>query len=144
MLTAKDVERVRFGAATLRRGYDQREVDDLLERVAATLRAVEEGRSPDAVPGGALSGDDLDHAVFTSTFRGGYDEREVDTFLDRVSATLRHYGHDSALLRPVASPPASPLASPPAGSTTPGTSAPSPVETRPGLVARVVRFLRGE
>ncbi len=132
MLTAKDVERVRFTAATLRRGYDQREVDELLDRVAATLRQIEEGAG--AVPGGVMTPEEIDATLFTTTSpRGGYDEREVDALLERVSQTLRHYGHDAQLLRP-ADPEAAPR---PAHHR-------SPDEVRAGPLARLVRLLRGE
>lgn len=39
-----------------------------------------------------LSSDDVSQKVFGSTMmRAGYDQREVDDFLDEVVAALRHY-----------------------------------------------------
>ena len=51
-----------------------------------------------------LRGDDVLNTTFTQTqFRRGYDEREVDDFLDRAVVALRH--HESGL--PVAEAPMS-------------------------------------
>ncbi|MDQ1605211.1 MAG: hypothetical protein QOE01_3056 [Actinomycetota bacterium] len=47
-VTAKDVERVRFRSSMIAGGYDEREVDDALDRIAAELRAA--GRAGDPEP----------------------------------------------------------------------------------------------
>lgn len=46
MLTSKDVTRQSFTTTTMRRGYDEREVDDFLDRVIDTLRYYEQGGRP--------------------------------------------------------------------------------------------------
>jgi DivIVA domain-containing protein len=138
MLTAKDIERATFTATTLRRGYDQRQVDEFLDRVVSTLRHVEQVGVPDAAAGAwAVTAAEADRVSFTQTqVRGGYDEREVDEFLDRIVSTLRHYEQDADILRP-----ASPVTTPP-GLTPP--SLPSPLETRATFVERLLRKLRGD
>ncbi len=49
MLTSKDVEKAVFSQTRRPRGYDEREVDEFLERVAETLRHYEQG-GPVIVP----------------------------------------------------------------------------------------------
>ncbi len=81
VLSADDVLRVRFAATHLRHGYDQVEVDDLLDQVVATLR---HGGAP-----GTLTAADLDAvSLRTRRLSGGYDTGQVDAFLARVRATL--------------------------------------------------------
>ena len=46
MLTSKDVTRQSFTPTSIRRGYDEREVDDFLDRVIETLRYYEQGGRP--------------------------------------------------------------------------------------------------
>jgi DivIVA domain-containing protein len=46
MLTSKDVTRQDFTPTSMRRGYDEREVDDFLDRVIDTLRYYEQGGRP--------------------------------------------------------------------------------------------------
>ncbi|GIG38753.1 DivIVA domain-containing protein [Cellulomonas phragmiteti] len=85
MLTSDDVTRQRFTAVKFREGYDQDQVDDLLDRVVATLRALETG-TPTAHP---LTAQDVRAVRFQATkFREGYDQDQVDDFLDRVAQTL--------------------------------------------------------
>lgn len=72
-----------------------------------------------------LTPEDVLNATFTQTqFRAGYDEREVDEFLDAVAA--RHPAGSSS--GPVAE----------GAVTAPGTAA------RESFGAKVLRFLRGE
>ena len=75
MLSADDVLLTRFAATKLRPGYDQRQVDDLLDRVVDAL----------------LTGGDVDLAAVRlrqTRWREGYDIAEVDAFLDEVRVTL--------------------------------------------------------
>ena len=66
------------------------DVDAFLERVHATLAAYEGGTTS-----GVLSTADVVAARFQPTkFREGYDQDEVDDFLDEVVAELRR--HESA------------------------------------------------
>ena len=46
MLTSKDVTRQNFTPTSMRRGYDEREVDDFLDQVIETLRYYEQGGRP--------------------------------------------------------------------------------------------------
>jgi DivIVA domain-containing protein len=46
MLTSRDVTRQNFTPTTMRRGYDEREVDDFLDQVIETLRYYEQGGRP--------------------------------------------------------------------------------------------------
>ena len=46
MLTSKDVTRKNFTPTSMRRGYDEREVDDFLDEVTETLRYYEQGGRP--------------------------------------------------------------------------------------------------
>jgi len=81
VLSAEDVERVRFGATKFREGYDQDEVDDMLDRIVATLRHDPSRR--------VVTADEVYTTTFSSTrFREGYDPDEVDDFLDKVIETL--------------------------------------------------------
>ena len=62
-------------------------LDSLLARVQQTLVAYEEGR---AATGEVVTADDVVHARFNQTkFREGYDQNQVDDFLDKVAVTLR-------------------------------------------------------
>ncbi len=71
-LTPEDVERVTFRSTRLRQGYDEDEVDDLLERVIDAMRA----------------GEPFDYLLETplalTRMRTGYDPADVDAFLDRL------------------------------------------------------------
>lgn len=46
MLTSRDVLKQSFTATNMRRGYDEREVDDFLDLVAEALRYYERGGQP--------------------------------------------------------------------------------------------------
>ncbi|WP_343035449.1 DivIVA domain-containing protein [Cellulomonas septica] len=85
MLTADDVLRATFTATKFRDGYDQLEVDDLLDRVARTLRARESG----AAVADAVTVAEVDAARFAvRRFTEGYDQVQVDDLLAEVRATL--------------------------------------------------------
>ena len=78
-LTAEEVHTVAFSKPALfKRGYNEDEVDALLERVEATLR------DPTAKYGPTSA--DLHNVVFSKPPIGkrGYNEDEVNAFLDRV------------------------------------------------------------
>jgi len=131
VLTSRDVERATFTATVLRRGYDQREVDEFLARVSATLRRLEDVGGQAPPDPGDVRAADVEAVTFTQTqVRGGYDEREVDQFLDRVLATVRHYAADASIRAPGLAP-------------IPGveTSPHSPITTEVGLVDRLRRVL---
>jgi DivIVA domain-containing protein len=69
----------RFRRRALSRGYKVDEVDAFLDRVEATLAGEPVG-SP-------VSADEVDYVVFRVRF-GGYDEWQVDVYLDRVARQL--------------------------------------------------------
>lgn len=84
-MLAQDVVATRFTPTRFREGYDQDQVDDLLDKITATFAAVEQGRGP-----GALTADEVVAARFQPTkFREGYDQDQVDAFLDQVVTALR-------------------------------------------------------
>jgi DivIVA domain-containing protein len=68
------IEALVFTSTRLTRGYDEAEVDDFLDRVAA----------------GEVSADEVAAKEFTTTRLGrGYDEAEVDAAMDEIERTLR-------------------------------------------------------
>jgi len=86
-MLASDVANAKFAPTKWREGYDQREVDDFLDRVRATLAGYEAGRPVDP-----LTPEDVTLARFQPTkFREGYRQDEVDDLLDRVVVALRQH-----------------------------------------------------
>jgi DivIVA domain-containing protein len=121
VLTSKDVLNKTLTSTQFRDGYDEREVDDMLDRVVAALRYYEQGGRPGPqAPASPARG----HRFRSTKLRRGYDEREVDDFLDQVIETLRHYEQGG---RPDPQASASVLASEPEG-----------------LGQRTLRWLRGD
>ena len=97
MLSAEDVEQVRFKSTKFREGYDQGQVNDLLGRVVATLR-----RDPSQP---AVTADGVRKARFASIkFHEGYDQDEVDAFLDRVIETLKELDRYPTSTMPASAP----------------------------------------
>lgn len=79
-LTADDVDGIVFTSAPIgRRGYAKHEVDELVRRIARTLRSADD-----------LTAAEVHHIDFSRPLIGkrGYDEREVDDFLDRAEEEL--------------------------------------------------------
>lgn len=96
-LTPDQVRNVAFGKPPIgKRGYNEDEVDAFLDRVAEQLNS-QRGPLPPPSDGSAVAmGDRLTPEqvrdfAFSKRPRGepGYDEAEVDAFLDRVEAALR-------------------------------------------------------
>jgi DivIVA domain-containing protein len=89
VVTAEDVEHVLFHTARLVVGYNEDEVDEFLDRVIAALREPADGPQ-------LMRPEDVRNARFTATRppgrdegadarpKEGYDEGEVDVFLDKV------------------------------------------------------------
>jgi len=80
-LTGNDVRQAVFAKPPLgKRGYDEHQVDEFMERVAAALDGY-----------GSLTGDDVHRVVFAKPPVGkrGYDEEEVDALLDIAASALR-------------------------------------------------------
>jgi DivIVA domain-containing protein len=121
MRRSEDLLNAFFTQTQVRDGYDERAVDELLDRAVAALRYYEGGGTPAEAP---VTAADLESTEVTrSRRRRGYDADEVDELRRDVVATLRHY---EAGGRPEALPP-SPVQ--------------RPTERRR---SRIVRFLRGE
>ena len=96
ILTSNDVDNVRFTATQFREGYSQREVDRFLEKVANSLKVLQEradssGYTPASAHVEVLTVDDVQNVKFAATrLREGYEQDEVDSFLDHVVETLRY------------------------------------------------------
>ncbi|PRX95529.1 DivIVA domain-containing protein [Allonocardiopsis opalescens] len=91
-VTIAEVQAVRFPYVL--RGYDPQTVDRLIGVYIARLEGGERGgREPRRVPVSSALwelSDRVERSQFPTTrFREGYDEQDVDTFLDRVVRTLR-------------------------------------------------------
>lgn len=88
-LRAEHVLNATFTQTQFRAGYDEREVDTLLDRATAALRHHESGLPAADSP---MSSADVSGARFTPTqFRRGYDQEEVDTFLADLAGTLQQH-----------------------------------------------------
>ncbi len=88
-VTAEDVHTVAFSKpAFLKRGYNEDEVDALLERAEAALL--------DPTAPGALTAAEMHDVSFSKPPIGkrGYNEDEVDAFLDRVKIELSRRASD--------------------------------------------------
>ena len=96
ILTSNDVDNVRFTATQFREGYEQHEVDSFLEKIASTLRVLQAGTNSTGYASNiagakVLTADDVQSMKFQGTrFREGYEQDEVDRFLDHVVETLRY------------------------------------------------------
>jgi len=89
ILRGDDVLNTTFTQTQFRRGYDEREVDDFLDRAVVALRHHESGRPVAEAP---MSSRDVEGGRFTQTqFRRGYDEEEVDTLLADLAGTLAQH-----------------------------------------------------
>lgn len=101
-LTAENVILKQFNATKFREGYDQENVDDFLDEVVAELRRIHEENenlklhkenkpgslAPISTP--ILTPEAVVNKRFKPTkFREGYDQDELDDFLDEVVVTLR-------------------------------------------------------
>ena len=96
ILTSNDVDNVRFTATQFREGYSQREVDRFLEKVANSLKVLQEradssGYASESTHVQVLTVDDVQNVKFAATrLREGYEQDEVDRFLDHVVETMRY------------------------------------------------------
>lgn len=105
-LTPEGVRNVRFATTRMRPGYDMANVDAFLrtltyqvdaltadnDALRDTLDRVHRGAlRPDHIPPPVrdLTGDDVRRVAFATTrLRPGYDEQEVDAFLDQAEAGI--------------------------------------------------------
>ncbi len=88
-LTPADIRNKRFTLVRLRPGYNEDDVDALLDRVEEAFAAIEHGRAEEPV----ITAAEVEDSVFRGTrLTAGYKEDEVDDFLDQVAAELRGHG----------------------------------------------------
>ena len=91
-LTADEAARRTFRVVKLRGGYDRQAVDAFMTRIVATLRAHEAGTWRRGGPDGLLTSADVLNIKFQATaFRSGYEQDEIDEFLDDVAQALAAY-----------------------------------------------------
>ena len=91
-LTADETARRTFRVVKLRSGYDRQAVDAFMTRIVATLRAHEAGTWRRGGPDGLLTSADVLNIKFQATaFRSGYEQDEIDEFLDDVAQALAAY-----------------------------------------------------
>lgn len=104
-LTPADIRDKKFHTVRLRPGYNEEDVDALLDRIEATLVALEGGPRT----GPLITADEVREARFRTTrFSPGYKEDEVDDFLDLVISDLAGRGLgrvEPTLPSPTSSPP---------------------------------------
>jgi len=120
VLTSRDVTSRTFTPTRFRHGYEQGGVDAFMQEAAATLQAWETGtitgppdddRRPSgygsqpvgapqpvgiaqqaSTPAGVLTSQEVMNAKFSATrFSEGYEQSEVDAFLDEIMRALRNY-----------------------------------------------------
>lgn len=93
MLSAAEVQARKFSTSTFPQGgYDSYAVDQLLDRVTATLTRLESGQITGVGGAPLLGPDDIFNQRFPITkLRGGYAMEEVDSLLDEVASTLTQY-----------------------------------------------------
>ena len=91
-LTADETARRTFRVVKLRGGYDRQAVDAFMTRIVATLRDHEAGTWRRGGPDGLLTSADVLNIKFQATaFRSGYEQDEIDEFLDDVAQALSSY-----------------------------------------------------
>ncbi|MDE3724695.1 DivIVA domain-containing protein [Nocardiopsis sp. N85] len=99
-LTPADIRDKKFHTVRLRPGYNEEDVDALLDRIETTLIALEGGPRK----GPLITADEVRNARFRTTrLSPGYREDEVDDFLDVVVADLagRGLGRSGAMTPPL-------------------------------------------
>ena len=91
-MTADEAARRTFRVVKLRGGYERQAVDAFMTRIVATLRAHEAGTWRRGGPDGLLTSADVLNIKFQATaFRSGYEQDEIDEFLDDVAQALAAY-----------------------------------------------------
>ena len=91
-LTADETARRTFRVVKLRGGYERQAVDAFMTRIVVTLRAHEAGTWRRGGPDGLLTSADVLNIKFQATaFRSGYEQDEIDEFLDDVAQALAAY-----------------------------------------------------
>ncbi|GAB3478619.1 DivIVA domain-containing protein [Nocardiopsis coralliicola] len=88
-LTPADIRKKRFSTVRFRPGYNEDDVDALLDRAEETLAALDGGPAD----GAWLTAEDIEASRFRGTrLLPGYNEDEVDEFLDEIARDLRARG----------------------------------------------------
>ena len=91
-MTADETARRTFRVVKLRGGYERQAVDAFMTRIVATLRAHEAATWRRGGPEGLLTSADVINIKFQATaLRSGYEQDEVDEFLDDVAQALAAY-----------------------------------------------------
>ncbi|MGG5257706.1 DivIVA domain-containing protein [Phycicoccus avicenniae] len=134
MLRADEVLDAKFTQTQFAEGYDEREVDGLLDAVVTALRHHESGSGAD----GVLTSAAVRGATFTPTrMRRGYAAADVDALLERAADALAaHEGAGGEAAEPA---PARVDAGGPGPERVPAAGG-----SREGVGARLLRLLRGE
>ena len=96
LLTADDVLTVKFEASSFKEGYEQDEVDEILDEIATTIRELEErlGTSQaSSAPShrkaeSLLTSEAVRNIRFSTTRWSGYHIDQVDAFLTQVVSTM--------------------------------------------------------
>ena len=143
MITAQQVRQISFARTRAAEAYDAAAVDHMLGRVAATLEALEQGRTVGPDGSRLLLPRDIRTAEPpAATDRGsGYSATQVDAFRSEVVATLEEYVRRHAGPRRKLSDaerPAAPAATPtitPSAVSTPAGPAPTPSPLSPTAVS---------
>ncbi|RNL84408.1 DivIVA domain-containing protein [Halostreptopolyspora alba] len=96
-LTPADIRNKTFRTTRLRPGYNEEDVDLLLDRIDATFAALQGGPLPKQL----ITAEEVQASRFRGTrLTPGYREDDVDEFLDTVADELREYGLDTVADRP--------------------------------------------
>ena len=92
ILASDDVSSKKFSTTSLREGYEQDAIDLFMDEAARTLQD-HETRASGPPPHGVLTSSDLLNKKFNITkFRQeGYEQDQVDEFLDEVVEVLKAY-----------------------------------------------------
>jgi len=134
---ADELRRARFRTTQMRSGYDEREVDDFLERVVAQLRSDE--------PAGAVAASVAGARFTTTSFRRGYDMVDVDDAVQHVVESLGTPGTGTATSTPTPAGASDAWEHPDASRASASSDLPSAlIEPKPGLLTRVARAVRGD
>ncbi len=96
-LTPADIRNKTFRTTRLRPGYNEEDVDVLLDRIETTIAALQSGASDDQL----ITAEEVLASRFRAArLRQGYREDDVDEFLDVVIAELNAYGLATVADRP--------------------------------------------
>lgn len=101
-VTSDSIASKKFQPTKFSEGYDQDQVDDFLDLVTQELRRLETGTDPlqSSVTTPLLTPEDVVNKRFQPTkFREGYDQDQVDDYLDEIVVALRHLATENDRLQ---------------------------------------------